>query len=68
MAAARPRIATALVALGLFVAVCIGGDHGAARAAVGQATGPLIGSRWRARRSSKPPASHPGTCAWARSR
>jgi hypothetical protein len=44
MSAARPRIATALAALGLFVAACIGGDHGAARAAVGQATGPLIGS------------------------
>ena len=44
MAAARSRIATALVALGLFAAACMGGDHGAARAAVGQATGPLIGS------------------------
>jgi spore coat-associated protein N len=44
MAAVRPRIATALVALGLFAAACMGGDHGAARAAVGQATGPLIGS------------------------
>jgi hypothetical protein len=43
MAAVRSRIATALAALGL-VAVCVAGDHGAARAAVGQATGPLIGS------------------------
>jgi hypothetical protein len=44
MVAVRSRVATALAALGLFVAVCVGGDHGAARAAVGQATGPLIGS------------------------
>jgi hypothetical protein len=44
MPAARSRIATALAALGLFVAVYVSGDHGAARAAVGQATGPLIGS------------------------
>jgi hypothetical protein len=44
MTALRSRIATALAALGLVVAVCIAGDHGAARAAVGQATGPLIGS------------------------
>jgi hypothetical protein len=44
MAAARSRIATALAALALFVAVCVSADHGAARAAVGQATGPLIGS------------------------
>jgi hypothetical protein len=44
MAAARSRIATALAALALVVAVCVGSDHGAARAAVGQATGPLIGS------------------------
>jgi hypothetical protein len=44
MAAARSRIAIALAALGLVVAACIGGDHGTARAAVGQATGPLIGS------------------------
>jgi hypothetical protein len=44
MAAARSRIATALAAVALFVAVCVSGDHGAARAAVGQATGPLIGS------------------------
>jgi len=44
MAAARSRIATALAALGLFVAVCVGGDNGAARAALGQASGPLIGS------------------------
>jgi hypothetical protein len=44
MAAARSRIVTALAALALFVAVCVGGDNGAARAAVGEATGPLIGS------------------------
>jgi hypothetical protein len=44
MAAARSRIATALAALGVLVAVSLAGDHGAARAAVGQATGPLIGS------------------------
>ena len=44
MAGARSRIVTALAALGLFVAVCVSADHGSARAAVGQATGPLIGS------------------------
>jgi hypothetical protein len=44
MAAVRSRIATAVGALALLVAVCVGGDNGAARAAVGQATGPLIGS------------------------
>jgi hypothetical protein len=44
MAAARSRIATALAAIGVVGAACIGGDHGAARAAVGEATGPLIGS------------------------
>jgi hypothetical protein len=44
MAAARSRIAIVLAALGLVVAACMGGDHGTARAAVGQATGPLIGS------------------------
>ena len=44
MAAARSRIATALGAVAVLVAVCVGGDHGTARAAVGQATGPLIGS------------------------
>jgi hypothetical protein len=44
MAPAGSRIATALAALGLVVAVCVGGDHGTARAALGQATGPLIGS------------------------
>ena len=31
-------------ALGVAFAACFGGDHGAARAAVGNATGPLIGS------------------------
>ena len=44
MAAARSRLAIALAALGIAFAACIGGDHGAARAAVGNATGPLIGS------------------------
>jgi hypothetical protein len=44
MAAVRSRIATAVGALALLVAVCVGGDNGSARAAVGQATGPLIGS------------------------
>jgi hypothetical protein len=44
MAAARSRIATVLAALGVVVAACMGGEHGTARAAVGQATGPLIGS------------------------
>jgi len=44
MAAARSRLAVALAALGIAFAACLGGDHGAARAAVGDATGPLIGS------------------------
>jgi len=44
MAAARSRLAVALAALGIAFAACFGGDHGAARAAVGNATGPLIGS------------------------
>jgi hypothetical protein len=44
MAAARSRLAIALAALGIAFAACFGGDHGAARAAVGHATGPLIGS------------------------
>ena len=44
MAAAHSRTATALAAVALFAAVCVSADHGAARAAVGQATGPLIGS------------------------
>jgi spore coat-associated protein N len=44
MAAARSRLAVALVALGVAFVACLGGDHGAARAAVGNATGPLIGS------------------------
>ena len=44
MAAARSRIATALGAVAVLAAVCVGSDHGTARAAVGQATGPLIGS------------------------
>ncbi|HEX6697275.1 MAG TPA: hypothetical protein VF080_10785 [Solirubrobacteraceae bacterium] len=44
MAAARSRLAVALAALGVAFAACFGGDHGAARAAVGNPTGPLIGS------------------------
>ena len=44
MAAARSRIAVAVAALGVFVSACLVGDHGAARAAVGQTTGPLVGS------------------------
>jgi hypothetical protein len=44
MAAARSRLAIALAAVGVAFAACVGGDHGAARAAVGNATGPLIGS------------------------
>jgi pyruvate/2-oxoglutarate dehydrogenase complex dihydrolipoamide acyltransferase (E2) component len=44
MALVRSRIATFVAAVGLFVAACIAGDHGAARAAVGDATGPLVGT------------------------
>jgi hypothetical protein len=44
MAAARSRLAISLAALGVSFAACLGGDHGAARAAVGDPTGPLIGS------------------------
>jgi hypothetical protein len=44
MAAARSRLAIALTALGVAFVACLGGDHGAARAAVGDPTGPLIGS------------------------
>jgi hypothetical protein len=44
MAAARSRLAVALAALGIAFAASLGGDHGSARAAVGNATGPLIGS------------------------
>jgi spore coat-associated protein N len=44
MAAARSRLAIALAALCVAFAACFGGDHGAARAAVGNPTGPLIGS------------------------
>lgn len=44
MAAARSRLAIALAALAVAFVACFGGDHGAARAAVGDATGPLIGS------------------------
>jgi hypothetical protein len=42
MASARARLATALVALGLVAALWFGGDGGGARAALGQATGPLV--------------------------
>jgi hypothetical protein len=44
MTAARSRLAVALAALGVAFVACLGGDHGAARAAVGNPTGPLIGS------------------------
>jgi hypothetical protein len=44
MSAARSRLAVALAALGVAFVACLGGDHGAARAAVGDPTGPLIGS------------------------
>jgi hypothetical protein len=44
MAAARTRLVIALVAVGVAVAACLAGSHGAARAAVGNPTGPLIGS------------------------
>jgi hypothetical protein len=44
MAAARSRLAIALAAVGIAIVACFGGDHGSARAAVGNATGPLIGS------------------------
>ena len=44
MAAARTRLVVALVAVAVAVVACLGGDHGSARAAVGNATGPLIGS------------------------
>jgi hypothetical protein len=44
MAAARSRLAVALAALGVAFVACLGGDHGAARAAIGNPTGPLIGS------------------------
>jgi spore coat-associated protein N len=44
MAAVRSRLAIALAALGIAFAACLGGDHGAARAAVGDPTGPLVGS------------------------
>lgn len=42
MTSALSRIAVASVAAGLFAAALLAGDHGAARAAVGQATGPLV--------------------------
>jgi hypothetical protein len=41
-ATTRARIATALLALGLVAATWFAGDGGGARAAVGQATGPLV--------------------------
>lgn len=44
MAGTRSRLAVALVAIAVAVVACLGGDHGSARAAVGNATGPLIGS------------------------
>jgi hypothetical protein len=42
MAAALSRIAVVAVAVGLFAVAALIGDHGAARAAVGQPTGPLV--------------------------
>jgi hypothetical protein len=42
MVVARPRLVAALVALGLVVAAWLAGDGGGARAALGDATGPLI--------------------------
>jgi hypothetical protein len=42
MAAASARLAAALVALALVAASCFAGDGSGARAAVGQATGPLV--------------------------
>jgi hypothetical protein len=44
MVALRSRLAVALAAIGVAFAAFVGGDHGAVRAAVGNATGPLIGS------------------------
>jgi hypothetical protein len=44
MPAARTRLVIALVAVGVAVTACLAGSHGAARAAVGNPTGPLIGS------------------------
>jgi hypothetical protein len=44
MVVLRSRLAVALAAIGVAFAAFVGGDHGAARAAVGEATGPLIGS------------------------
>ena len=69
MAAARSRLAVALAALGIAFAACLGGDHGAARAAVGNATGPLIGSPLAG--AAILDGQRPGaraTCARARSR
>jgi hypothetical protein len=42
MIAALSRIAVVAVAVGLFALAALVGDHGAARAAVGQPTGPLV--------------------------
>jgi hypothetical protein len=44
MVALRSRLAVALAAIGVAFAAFVGGEHGAARAAIGNATGPLIGS------------------------
>jgi hypothetical protein len=44
MAAAGSRLAVLAVAVGILAATWLAGDHGAARATVGQATGPLVGS------------------------
>ena len=68
MAAARSRLAIALAALGVAFAACIGGDHGAARAAVGNATGPLIGSPLAGAAILRPAASRRAHVRSARSR
>jgi hypothetical protein len=44
MAAARSRLAVAVVAIAVAIVAVVGGDQGSARAAVANATGPLIGS------------------------
>jgi hypothetical protein len=44
MAAVARRLVVVLLATGVVVAACLTGDRGAARAAVGEATGPLISS------------------------
>ena len=67
MAAARSRLAIALAALGVAFAACFGGDHGAARAAVGNPTGPLIGSPVAGAAILTAKGMAPATCARATS-